>query len=123
MSRRKEANDAARRIIARLSIEPEAAQMVVDGNLGYRIMPEEVWIEKFGQWVRLSDMTISGGPSGYLYPGPILKWRLRRLFAWWRDQVELPPTCGHPRQTDVHWTQDGYVSMCKVCKRPVYHGD
>ena len=123
MSRRKEANAAARRIIARLRACPDDAKMVVSGDYGYRIVPEEVWIEAFNQWVRLEDMTISGGPSGYLYPCPILKWRLRRMFRWWKDQVELPPLCLHPRQSDVHWSQDGYVSMCKVCNRTVYHGD
>lgn len=123
MSRRKQANDAARRIMARLSIEPEAGQMMIDGDRGFRIVPEEVWIEKFGQWVRLEDMTISGGEQGYLYPGPIMRWRMRRLFNWWRDQIELPPLCLHKNQTDIYWTRDGHTSLCRTCKRPVYHDD
>ena len=32
MSRRKQANDAARRIIARLKADPESAQMMRDGT-------------------------------------------------------------------------------------------
>lgn len=119
--KRKQANDAARRIIARLRNTPEDGQMVVHGHTGYRVVPEEVYIPAFSQYIRLHDMTILGG--GYLYPGWIMRWRLRRLFRWWRDQVELPPICGHERQSDTYWTQDGYTSQCRVCKALVYHGD
>lgn len=121
--KRKMANDAARRIIARLRAHPEDAEMVTHGYTGYRVVPEEVYINAFGQYVRLWDMTISGGPAGYLYPGWWMRWRLRRLFNWWRGQVELPPICPHRNQSDIHWSQDGFVSMCKDCKRTVYHGD
>ncbi len=119
--KRKEANAAARRIIARLSLKPEDGQMVVHAPGGYRVVPEEVWVAPFDQWVRLDGRHISGG--GYLYPGPIMRWRLRRLFRWWKDQVELPPICDHKVQSKVYWTQDGYTSQCRVCKATVYHGD
>ena len=94
--KRKQANDAARRIIARLRAKPEDGEMMRYGGTGYRVIPEEVWIEAFNQWVRCDGSSISGG--SYLYPGPIMRWRLRRLFRWWRDQVELPPICDHVRQ-------------------------
>lgn len=123
MSRRKQANDAARRIIARLKADPESAQMMRDGTYGFRVIPEEVWIEAFGQWVRCDGSTISGGDAGYLYPGPWMAWRLRRAFARWRDLVELPPICEHKQQSATYWTQDGYTSQCRVCKQTVYHGD
>jgi hypothetical protein len=123
VSRRKHANGAARRIMSYLRANPEGGKMMIDGTYGYRVIPEEVWIEDFGQWIRLDYMTISGGADGYLYPGPFMQWRLRRFFKWWRDQVELPPLCSHPRQSDIHWSQDGYVSQCKVCKKVVHHGD
>ncbi|WLJ71156.1 hypothetical protein [Sphingomonas phage Carli] len=123
MSRRKEANAAARRIIARLRACPADGQMMIQSPGGYRVMPEEVWIEALGQWVKCDGWSISGGPTGYLYPGPIMRWRLTRLFEWWRDQVELPPICDHRRQSDTYWTQDGYTSQCRVCNQTVYHGD
>lgn len=122
----KEANDAARRIMARLRADPTAGQFVVNVPGGWRVMPEEVWVEAFGQWIRLEDGMISGGYGrGPLYPGLWTRWRLRRLFRWWRTQdgVHVPPVCAHERQTGVVWTQDGYTSWCKVCQRTVYHGD
>lgn len=123
MSRRKIANAAARRIIARLRSVPADAEMMRDGTYGYRVMPEEVWIQAFGQWAKCDGSTISGGDLGYLYPGPFMRWRLRRMFAWWKDQVELPPICDHRQQSATYWTQDGYTSQCRICKQTVYHGD
>lgn len=117
------ANGEARRVIALLARDPEAAKMMVSGTYGYRIVPEELWIESLGRWVRADGSTISGGLMGYLYPGPWWAWRLRRAITRWKDKVELPPLCDHPHQSDVHWSQDGFVSMCKVCDRIVYHGD
>lgn len=123
MNRRKQANDAARRVIARLSSAPGDGEMVVQMPGGYRVLPEEVWVEPFGQWFRCDGSVISGGEAGYLYPGPIMAWRLRRLFRWWKQQVELPPICPHKSQSEVYWTQDGYTSQCRVCHQTVYHGD
>lgn len=120
----KQARDAARRMIARLKADPTAAQFVVNVPGGWRVVPEELWFEAFGQWLRLSDCCISGGGL-YLYPGLIMRWRLRRAVARWRmqDGVHTPPECPHDKQTAVVWTQDGYTSWCKRCHRTVYHGD
>lgn len=117
--------ESARRVIARLRHDPGSAEFVVQAPGGWRVVPEEVWIEAFGWWVRTDGRTISGGPLGYRYPGWIMRWRLRRLFRWWRQQpgVYVPPVCDHPSQTPVTWTQDGWSSYCRQCRGVVYHGD
>lgn len=120
---RLQANDAARRIIARLSMQPDAGEFLKSIPGGFRVIPEEVWIDKFGQWIRLDDMRIKQGGHHDLCPGPIMRWKLRRLFRWWRTQVHVPDECGHVNQTNTVWTQDGYTSWCRTCKRVLYHGD
>lgn len=123
MSRRHIANAEARKVIALLRGNPAEGQMMIKMPHGYRVMPEEVWIDTTGRWVRCDGSAISGGLMGYLYPGLVHRFMLRVLFRWWRDQVALSPICDHPRQTEIRWTQDGNVSRCKVCEGLVYHGD
>lgn len=120
---RTEANDAAKRVVTILSANPEAGAFVRDGVTGFRVVPEEIWIESINQWVRLSDMAIKPLGRPHLYPGIWTTWAMRRFFRWWRDQVPVPPACDHHYQSDVHWSENGYVSMCKMCRKVVYHGD
>ena len=116
-------NQMANQIVALLAREPKKGDMVVDGTYGFRLDPEEVFIRRLGVYIRLSDMAIHAVGGQYHYPGPIKRWALHRFFKWWRDQVPLPPVCHHPVQTERRWTQDGYVSRCRMCNRIQFHGD
>lgn len=58
------------------------------------------------------------------------------LLAWWKylNTTACPVccyplhrcecnVCPHDHQTPVRWSQDGWVSQCKVCTEILYHGD
>lgn len=58
------------------------------------------------------------------------------LFAWWKYLTTAAcPNCCYPvhrcdcnycqhhQQTDIRWSQDGWVSQCRVCTEIIYHGD
>lgn len=58
------------------------------------------------------------------------------LFAWWKYlTTESCPSCYYPvhrcecnhcrhhRQSEVRWSQDGWVSQCRDCTEILYHGD
>lgn len=58
------------------------------------------------------------------------------LFAWWKYlTTESCPSCCYPvhrcecnhcrhhRQSEVRWSQDGWVSQCRDCTEIIYHGD
>lgn len=119
----KEANAAARRIVAILTENPEAGEFVRNEDTGFRHMPEEVRIGSIDQTIRLSDMAIKPLGRPHIYPGIWVTWALRRFFARWRDQVVVPPACDHRHQSAIVWTENGYTSLCYTCKRVVFHGD
>lgn len=120
---RADANKIANKIVTLLADDPRKGEMVRDGVTGFRATTEEVWVQQMGVWVRLTDMCIHARGGDYYYPGPIKRWAMRKFFAWWRDQVPLPPVCTHPDQTQPKWSQDGSVSKCRTCRGIVYHGD
>lgn len=39
------------------------------------------------------------------------------------DRCECPPACTHPEIFKVRWTQDGWMTRCKVCSETLYLGD
>lgn len=44
----------------------------------------------------------------------IIAWRMRRDDPW---------CCGHEVQSNLRWTQDGWVTVCLICRDWIYHGD
>lgn len=58
------------------------------------------------------------------------------LFAWWKYlTVKACPVCCYPthrcecnycqhhQQSDMRWSQDGWVTKCHDCQEILYHGD
>lgn len=41
----------------------------------------------------------------------------------WITHRPAAPTCRHDVQSNARWTQDGWVTVCLVCREWLYHGD
>jgi hypothetical protein len=72
-------------IVDILGVLPQSASFTVDMPLGERTQPEELWISRLGVWVRCDGSMYScDGARGFVFPGPINRWRLRRAINRWR---------------------------------------
>lgn len=44
--------------------------------------------------------------------------------AWDRLRSRPPkPGCRHEVTSDIRWTEEGWVSVCLLCRAWIYHGD